>query len=35
MRKSYWDTVARKEFEAMDPEEQEAFLELRAKIYGE
>jgi hypothetical protein len=35
MAKRNWDTVARKEFEAMDPEEQESFLELRAKIYGE
>jgi hypothetical protein len=35
MTKRNWDTIARKEFEAMDPEEQESFLELRAKIYGE
>jgi hypothetical protein len=30
-----WNTVARKEFEAMDAEEQESFMELRARIYGE
>jgi hypothetical protein len=35
MSRRNWDKVARKEFEAMDPEERESFLELRAKIYGE
>lgn len=35
LHKKDWDVVARKEFEAMDAEEQESFLELRARIYGE
>jgi len=30
-----WDNIARREYEAMDPEERESFLELRARIYGE
>ena len=34
-RRRDWDKIARQEFEAMDPEERESFLELRARIYGE
>lgn len=30
-----WDNIARREYESMDPEERESFLELRARIYGE
>lgn len=35
MTRKNWDKIARQEFEAMDPEEREHFMELRAKIYGE
>ncbi len=30
-----WDTVARKEFEAMDADERESFMELRARVYDD
>lgn len=30
-----WDKIAREQFDSMDAEERESFLELRAKIYGE
>lgn len=35
MSKRDWDKIARQEFESMDPDERESFMELRARIYGE
>lgn len=35
MPKRDWDKIARQEFESMDPDERDSFLELRARIYGE
>lgn len=34
-KKRDWDKIARKEFEAMDPEDRADWRELRAIVYGE
>lgn len=34
-RKKDWDEIARKEYEAMDPDGRAQWRELRAIIYGE
>lgn len=30
-----WDKIAREQYDSMDPDERDSFLELRARIYGE
>ncbi len=35
MPKKDWDKVAQREFDSMDADERESFMELRARIYGE
>lgn len=34
-KKKDWDAIARKEFEALDPEGKAQWRELRAIVYGE